>query len=223
MRCAGTNYLLTGHERMSEAQFITIEGIEGVGKSTQCALLANALKQDCGIEIELTREPGGTKLGEAIRSIVLDPNLPPMTGYAELLLMFAARAEHLSKVIRPALSNGRWVICDRFTDATYAYQGGGRNLDNTTISSLEKLVQSGLTPGLTILLDIDVEIALRRLVLRGTTDRFEGEQHDFFERVRASYLKLAENYPNRIVVVDGSPKAGIVHESILSIVRERLS
>lgn len=208
---------------MSEAQFITIEGIEGVGKSTQCALLANALKQDYGVEIELTREPGGTKLGEAIRAVVLDPNLPPMTGYAELLLMFAARAEHLSRVIRPALSNGRWVICDRFTDATYAYQGGGRELNNTTILSLEKLVQSGLTPSLTILIDIDIELALRRLVLRGTTDRFEGEQRDFFERVRKSYLRLAENYPNRIVVVDGSPEEEVVHESILSIVRERLS
>ncbi len=208
---------------MTEAQFITIEGIEGVGKSTQCALLANALKQDYGVEIELTREPGGTKLGEAIRAVVLDPSLPPMTGYAELLLMFAARAEHLSRVIRPALSNGRWVICDRFTDATYAYQGGGRELNNTTILSLEKLVQSGLTPSLTILIDIDVELALRRLVLRGTTDRFEGEQRDFFERVRKSYLRLAENYPNRIVVVDGSPKEEVVHEFILSIVRERLS
>jgi len=208
---------------VTEAQFITIEGIEGVGKSTQCALLANALKQDYGVEIELTREPGGTKLGEAIRAVVLDPSLPPMTGYAELLLMFAARAEHLSRVIRPALSNGRWVICDRFTDATYAYQGGGRELNNTTILSLEKLVQSVLTPSLTILIDIDVELALRRLVLRGTTDRFEGEQRDFFERVRKSYLRLAENYPNRIVVVDGSPKEEVVHEFILSIVRERLS
>ncbi|HCU90140.1 MAG TPA: dTMP kinase [Gammaproteobacteria bacterium] len=207
---------------MNEPQFITIEGIEGVGKSTQCALLAKALNQNYAVEIELTREPGGTKLGEAIRSIVLDPDLPSMTGHAELLLMFAARAEHLSKVIRPALSKGRWVICDRFTDATYAYQGGGRELDNAAIVLLEKLVQSGLTPELTILLDIDVEVALRRLMMRGTTDRFEGEQRGFFERVRASYLNLAENHPNRIVVIDGSPKEGVVHESILSVVRERL-
>ncbi len=207
---------------MSQARFITVEGIEGVGKSTQCTLLADALRRDHDCEIELTREPGGTALGESIRSILLDPSLPPMAGTAELLLMFAARAEHLTRVIDPALARGRWVICDRFTDASYAYQGGGRGLDRTSIAALEQLVQAGFSPALTVILDLDVESALQRATLRGKPDRFEQEQRSFFERVRTSYLELAKAWPDRIVVVDAAPSEQVVHAAVLAIVRERL-
>lgn len=208
---------------MSGAKFITVEGIEGVGKSTQCTLLADALRRDFDCEIELTREPGGTALGESIRVILLDPNLPPMDGTAELLLMFAARAEHLTRVIKPALAMGRWVICDRFTDATYAYQGGGRALPRKSIAALEELVQSGFSPALTVILDLDVELAMQRATRRDKPDRFEQEQRSFFERARASYLKRADHWPDRIVVVDATPSEEDVHAAILTIVRERLS
>ena len=203
-------------------KFITVEGIEGVGKSTQCALLADALRRHHNCEVELTREPGGTALGESIRAILLDSSLPPMDGRAELLLMFAARAEHLTRVIKPALAMGRWVICDRFTDATYAYQGGGRALDRTSIATLEALVQAGFVPALTLVLDLDVGMALQRATFRGKPDRFEQEQRSFFERVRASYLELADASPDRIVVVDAAPGQDEVHARILAIVRERL-
>lgn len=207
---------------MSQSYFITLEGTEGVGKSTQCSLLADALRRDFNFEVELTREPGGTALGESVRAILLDPNLPPMDGTAELLLMFAARAEHLARVIKPNLAMGRWVICDRFTDATYAYQGGGRSLDRNSIAALEALVQKGFAPNLTLVLDLDVNLAMQRIAQRGKPDRFELEQRSFFERVRESYLQLAAAFPNRIVVVDATPPEAVVHTAIMAIVREQL-
>ena len=153
--------------------FITIEGTEGVGKSTQCHKLCDALSERTGRGVLATREPGGTQLGEAIRRLLLDPELPAMHGTAELLLVFAARAEHLEKVIKPALAAGEIVVCDRFTDATYAYQGGGRGLDPVTIGALETLVQGSLRPDITLVLDLDLAIAAGRISDRGGLDRFE--------------------------------------------------
>jgi len=208
---------------VAEAKFITVEGIEGVGKSTQCTLLAAALKRDRHMAVQSTREPGGTALGESIRGLLLDPALPAMDGTAELLLMFAARAEHLNRVIRPALAVGTTVICDRFTDATYAYQGGGRALDQTLIETLETLVQRGLTPDLTVILDLDVERALARTAGRGGLDRFELEQRAFFERVRETYLERARAYPERIAVVDAAADIDAVHRAVLQCVIERIT
>lgn len=207
---------------MNGGKFITFEGTEGVGKSTQCALLAAALRRELGCDIELTREPGGTALGESIRAILLDPLLPPMNTNAELLLMFAARAEHLSQVIKPALAQGRWVICDRFTDASYAYQGGGRGLEATAIATLETLVQKGFGPDLTILLDLDVDTALQRATQRGEPDRFEQERHAFFARVRQVYLQRAAAHPERIIVVDAAPDIEAVHAAVMKSVHECL-
>jgi dTMP kinase len=207
---------------VTQAKFITLEGTEGVGKSTQCLMLAEAFQRNFKFDVKLTREPGGTVLGESIRTILLDPALPPMDGTAELLLMFAARAEHLAEVIKPTLAEGCWVLCDRFTDATYAYQGGGRSLDTEAISALERLVQQGFTPDLTVVLDLDVDLALTRAARRGEPDRFEQEKRSFFERVRATYLQLAAACPDRIVVVDATPAVEVVHTAIINIVRERL-
>ncbi|MDE2348798.1 MAG: dTMP kinase [Gammaproteobacteria bacterium] len=194
---------------MRTARFLTLEGIEGVGKSTQIARLAAALAQH-GIDAEVTREPGGTPLAEKIRGILLDHGAESLPPVAELLLMFAARALHLDNLIEPALSAGRWVLCDRFTDATYAYQGGGRRLDATVIGTLEQLVQGGRRPDLTILLDMPVAPALRRAQARGGgADRFESERAEFFERVRRVYLDRAAAEPRRFAVIDagGTPDA----------------
>ena len=207
---------------MSSAKFITLEGSEGVGKSTQCTLLANAIAGEFGQSLCLTREPGGTALGESVRSILLETTLPPMDAMTELLLMFAARAEHLSEVIRPALNAGQWVLCDRFTDASYAYQGGGRGLGADAISILENLVQNELRPDLTIILDLDVDIAFRRIENRGQTDRFEREKREFFEKVRQVYLRRAKQFPDRIVIVDAAASIEEVHGAVREIVRKRL-
>lgn len=207
---------------MSQAKFITLEGTEGVGKSTQCSMLATAIEREFGVDAEVTREPGGTFLGESIRSILLDPNIPAMDGATELLLMFAGRAEHLAKVIKPALADNRWVICDRFTDATYAYQGGGRGLEKKVISDLQTIVQKGFAPDLTVVLDLEVDVALKRVATRGEPDRFEQERHEFFERVRATYLRLVVAYPERIALVDAAPAVDVVHRAVMDAVRERL-
>jgi dTMP kinase len=207
---------------MSTAKFITLEGSEGVGKSTQCALLANAISAEFGRALCVTREPGGTALGESIRSMLLDPTLPPMDAMTEVLLMFAARAEHLSKVIRPALDAGQWVLCDRFTDASYAYQGGGRGLGADAVSILEKVVQKELRPDLTIIFDLDVEVAFGRIESRGQADRFEREKRDFFEKVRQTYLQRAEHFPERVVIVDAAASIQQVHLEVRDIVRKRL-
>ncbi|MEJ2061137.1 MAG: dTMP kinase [Gammaproteobacteria bacterium] len=183
-------------------RFITVEGIEGVGKSTHLKLIESLL-QAAGLEVVLTREPGGTPVAEAIRRVLLDTELPAMHSDTELMLMFAARAEHLRTLIEPALQRGAWVVCDRFTDATYAYQGGGRGLDTTRIAALESWVQGALRPDYTLLLDTDVETGLSRARNRGAAaDRFEQETVDFFERIRAAYLALAQKEPARFHVVD---------------------
>ncbi|TWI53428.1 dTMP kinase [Pseudomonas duriflava] len=183
--------------------FITLEGPEGAGKSTNLQYLAGKLRQ-AGREVVLTREPGGTPLAERIRELLLAPNNEKMDSDTELLLMFAARAQHLSTVIRPALARGAVLLCDRFTDATYAYQGGGRGLPEARIAMLEEFVQAGLQPDLTLVFDLPVEIGLQRAVQRGRLDRFEQEHQDFFEAVRQTYLKRAKAAPDRYKVLDAA-------------------
>ena len=188
---------------MSKGKFITVEGIEGVGKTTNMEYLQQLITAG-GKELVVTREPGGTPLGEAIRGLLLDPEYKGMDPDCELQLMFAARAEHLDKVIKPAIEAGQWVLCDRFTDATYAYQGGGRGLDTEKIVVLEQLVQGDFRPDLTLLLDVPVEIGLERAGNRSKPDRFEQEAVAFFERVRQAYLEMARMYDGRYRVIDAS-------------------
>ncbi|MAC99556.1 MULTISPECIES: dTMP kinase [Pseudomonas] len=183
--------------------FVTLEGPEGAGKSTNLAYIAAALRA-AGCEPLLTREPGGTPIAEQIRGLLLAHHEEPMDDDAELLLVFAARAQHLNRVIRPALATGRVVISDRFTDATYAYQGGGRGIDLTRIAALEHWTQGDLRPDLTLVLDVPVEVGMTRARARSALDRFESEQQSFFEAVRSSYLSRAELAPERYVIVDAS-------------------
>ncbi|HEY2462926.1 MAG TPA: dTMP kinase [Steroidobacteraceae bacterium] len=204
-------------------KFVTFEGIEGVGKTTQVARLSSVLNAR-DIAHVVTREPGGTPLAESIRQVVLtarEETLPPA---AELLLMFAARAVHLANHIEPNLQAGRWVICDRFTDATYAYQGGGRQLSAEPIRELESMVQGARRPDLTILLDAPVESALARAAKRNAgsaSDRFERERGEFFERVRAVYLSRAAAEPSRIVLVDATQSVAEVSARILEQLQAR--
>ncbi|MGB0205197.1 MAG: dTMP kinase [Neptuniibacter sp.] len=206
---------------VTQGRFITVEGTEGVGKSTNIDYLYNLLKQE-GIEVVLTREPGGTPLAEELRSLLLTPREEKVSEDTELLLMFAARAQHIENVIRPALERGAWVISDRFTDATFAYQGGGRGVSMEHIETLERLVQHGLHPDLTFLLDLPVEIGLQRASARSAPDRFEQEKLNFFEKVRAAYLMRAENEPERFAVIDASRDLESVQEQILTAVKEYL-
>ena len=205
-------------------RFLTVEGIEGVGKSTQVARLSQSLS-DRGIAHVVTREPGGTPLAESIRGIVLDnsrgESMPPT---AELLLMFAARAVHLANLVEPHLGAGRWVVCDRFIDATYAYQGGGRGLRTDHIRQLESMVQGARRPDLTVLLDAPVEQALRRARQRNAgavSDCFESERAEFFERVRDVYRARAAAEPNRIASIDASQSADAVAAQILKLLEAR--
>ena len=184
-------------------KFITIEGTEGVGKTTNIEFIQTWLNQQ-QVDFVTTREPGGTPLAEQIRELLLTPRDEKVCNSAELLLMFAGRAQHLDQVIVPAIQSGRCVVCDRFTDATYAYQGFGRGMDSALISHLERLVQADLRPDLTLILDIPVEIGLQRASQRSAPDRFEREQTEFFERVRQGYLSIAANEPERCVVIDAS-------------------
>lgn len=184
--------------------FITLEGGEGVGKSTQLAVIRSYLAA-VGKNVLMTREPGGTAFAEAIRDLLLAPRDEAVAEDAELLLMFAARADHLKKCIRPALDAGTWVVCDRFTDATYAYQGGGRGVSKTRIAELENLVQQGLHPDLTLLLDAPVDVGLQRAKARkGEPDRFERENVAFFNRVRDTYLARAAAEPQRFRIIDAA-------------------
>ena len=183
------------------ARFITIEGGEGAGKSTAQRFIADRLAER-GITVVQTREPGGTPLAEAIRQTLLSIDGEAPVEMTELLLVFAARAQHLAKVIEPALSNGKWVLSDRFTDATYAYQGAARGLSTATILNLEQLVQSGRKPDKVLILDLPPEIGMARARSRGELDRFEREEHDFYERVRAGYLARAKAMPERYSVID---------------------
>ncbi|NLY13267.1 MAG: dTMP kinase [Gammaproteobacteria bacterium] len=193
--------------------FITLEGPEGAGKTTNRAYLAEQLQAQ-GFRVTLTREPGGTALAEQIREILLAPHDEPMAVDTELLLMFAARAQHLAQVIVPALAEGHIVICDRFTDATYAYQGGGRGLDCSRIAVLEHFVQGDLRPDLTLLFDLPVAAGLARAAARGQLDRFEQEQQNFFEAVRQAYLQRAKNDPERFRLVDAQLSLPEVQKSL---------
>lgn len=189
--------------------FITLEGPEGAGKSTNREFIAEHLRER-GIDVLLTREPGGTPLAERIRELLLAPSDEPMASDTELLLVFAARAQHLDQVIRPALARGAVVLCDRFTDATYAYQGGGRGLAMQRIEQLENFVQGELRPDLTLIFDLPVEIGLSRAAARGRLDRFEQEGLGFFEAVRNAYLQRARQAPTRYRVIDaGQPLAAV--------------
>ena len=188
-------------EDMYQGKFITFEGTEGVGKTTQIQLLEKYLKTK-NIKCLVTREPGGTILGERIRKVLLNNDALDIDPMAELLLMFSARAQHLRDVIHPALKDNIWVLCDRFTDASYAYQGGGRGLPYASIRRIETVVQDGFTADLTILLSGDIESGMRRVSKRGDKDRFELEKIEFFERVRHSYLNLAKANPERFSIVD---------------------
>lgn len=188
---------------MKRGQFITFEGTEGVGKSTQLANAAEVLRGR-GLEVVVTREPGGTPMAESIRELLLSPREESVHETTELLLMFAARAQHLHTRILPALEAGQWVLCDRFTDATFAYQGGGRGVSQDRIAQLEQLVQGEVRPDHVILLDAPVEVGMARARHRGELDRFEQEAVSFFERIRATYLARAEAAPDRYHRVDAS-------------------
>lgn len=188
---------------MSMGKFITLEGGEGTGKSTNLAFMAQLLTAK-GIDLVETREPGGTELAEKVRQLLLDKKNIDMADDTELLLMFAARSQHIQQKILPALANGQWVLCDRFTDSTFAYQGAGRGISVDRIAQLEDWVQQGLQPDLTILLDLPIETGLERAAKRAALDRFESEQIDFFQRVRSGFLQRARQHADRFRVIDSS-------------------
>lgn len=202
--------------------FITIEGGEGVGKSTNIAFLDGVIKK-LGVEVITTREPGGTRLGEDIRSLLLGHRAEPVNPMAELLLIFAARAQHISEVIEPALAKGKWVLCDRFTDATYAYQCGGRGIDVDSVRCLENLVQRGLRPDFTLILDAPVSIGMARARVRGSLDRFEQESEEFFNRVRSVYLEQASRCSEQYHVIDVSRSLDDVQRELMEFAKELLS
>lgn len=207
---------------MVKGKFITIEGTEGVGKSTNIAFIQDWLVKQ-GLDVVMTREPGGTPLAEELRQILLAKRDEAFDPSAELLLIFAARAQHLAQVILPALSRGAWVVSDRFTDATYAYQGFGRGLNLETIETLENLVQGTLRPDLTLVLDIEVELGLARASARAELDRFESEKVEFFERVRAGYQKRAEQNPQRYARVDAGQSLEKVQQDIERVLKSVLA
>lgn len=198
---------------MLRGKFITIEGSEGVGKSTNIEFIRRYIKNQ-GVDLLVTREPGGTPLAEDIRELLLSKRDETVDDLAELLLVFSARAQHIKQHIEPALQTGQWVLCDRFTDSTFAYQGGGRGLDNATIRQLELLVQKGFQPDITFYLDIDVKIGLARAAERAELDRFESEKIDFFERVRAAYLERVSADPERFRVIDAGQSLDVVQATI---------
>lgn len=216
----------------ARGRFITIEGLDGCGKSTQLGRLAAALR-DQGHAVVLTREPGGTAIGDEIRKILLDTETPNLSPYAELALMFASRAQHIQEVIQPALAAGKLVLCDRFTDSTEAYQGGGRKLGHESVLTLHQILCGGLQPELTILMDSDVEASVARARRRNRTragkdqgghdeGRFERESRAFFLRVRNAYRVIAQREPQRVAVVDARGSANQTHEAILKLVGRRL-
>ncbi|HAV89368.1 dTMP kinase [Stutzerimonas balearica] len=201
--------------------FITLEGPEGAGKSTNRDYLA-ALLREHGVDVVLTREPGGTPLAERIRELLLAPADEPMASDTELLLVFAARAQHLQQVVRPALARGAVVLCDRFTDATYAYQGGGRGVPAERIALLEDFVQGALRPDLTLVFDLPVEVGLARAAARGRLDRFEQERLEFFEAVRSTYLQRAAQSPERYRVLDAAQPLDAVQQRIAGLLPQLL-
>ncbi len=199
--------------------FITLEGGEGAGKSTLLDVIADVLRKS-GNTVLVTREPGGTKTGEKLREILLDKTNTKITDDTELLVIFAARSQHLSEVIIPTLKQGHIVLCDRFTDASYAYQGAGRGIETNRIKVLEDWVQQGLTPDLTLLFDIDVETGLRRAGRRGESDRFEQEKLDFFEKVRQCYLQRASSETERFKIIHAGRSLEEVKQQVLTILQE---
>ena len=205
-----------------KGKFITLEGGEGVGKTTNAPFIKNYL-QSLNIPVVVTREPGGTQLAEKIRDLLLHANDETVTSHAEILLIFAARAQHLNHVIKPALVQGHWVLCDRFTDATYAYQGGGRGTPLEAIQWLENFVQDDLRPDLTLLLDVPVETGMARAKNRGGgLDRFESEHINFFNQVRQVYLQQAQQYPERIKVIKADQSLDIVQKAIVGALKPLL-
>jgi len=202
------------------AKFISIEGIEGAGKSTQLAFIEKYLIEQ-GKQLVVTREPGGTELGEKIRSLLLAPTDTAMAVDTELLLMFAARTEHIAQVIQPALERDDWVLSDRFTDATFAYQGGGRGIEQTRINDLASWALKGLQPDLTLLFDLPVELGQQRVRSRNQAiDRFEQEKVDFFEKIRACYLARAEAEPERIKIIDASQSIAHIQTQLVTILQD---
>jgi dTMP kinase len=202
-------------------RFITLEGSEGVGKSTNTNFVADLIKA-AGHDVIVTREPGGTPLAERLREIALHHDDEPVPAMAELLIMFAARSLHLENLIKPAIAAGRWVVCDRFTDATYAYQGGGRGQDAERISALERWVQADTQPDLTILLDADPAIGMSRAAKRSAADRFERERVEFFQRVRLTYLARADRYKSRFRVIDAGQPLERVQADIIKVLKKEV-
>lgn len=214
-------------------KFITIEGLDGCGKSTQLEKLAAVLRAD-GHQVVVTREPGGTATGERIRNVLLDTGTSNLSSFAELALMFASRAQHIKEVVQPALAENRVVLCDRFTDSSEAYQGGGRKLGSEPVLALHEILCGNLQPDLTIFMDSDVTASVERARRRNRArtaegkraesdeNRFEQESRAFFERVRAAYLAIAQREPQRVVVVDARGNADETHEQILAVVRRKL-
>ena len=216
--------------RAQQGRFITFEGLDGCGKTTQLEKLATVLRAE-GIDALTTREPGGTEIGERIRSVLLDSRTAGLDPWTELALMFASRAQQLAQVIRPALSAGRWVLCDRFTDSSEAYQGGGRQLGSEPVLELHRIICQDFWPDLTILMDSEVDHSVKRARRRNTAvidssvpdeNRFEKESYSFFARVRDAYLAIAKREPRRVAMVDARRPPETVHHEIVGIVREQL-
>lgn len=206
----------------NRGRFITLEGIEGAGKSTQLAFMAQYLR-GAGKSVVVTREPGGTPLGEEIRGLLLGHRDGGMAEATELLLLFAARAEHLARVILPALARGAWVVCDRFTDASYAYQGGGRGIPAARIRVLEEWVQGEVRPDLTLVLDLPVGAGLARAAGRSAQDRIEGEDEAFFAAVRAAYLEIAAREPERVRLIDAQAEVDAVRRAVEAALEDLLT
>jgi dTMP kinase len=207
--------------QMKKGFFITLEGGEGAGKSTQNKRIIKWISEHGGNVVE-TREPGGTVISEQIRRLLLDTRNAGLNAISELLMMFAARSQLVQEVILPALAEGKVIVCDRFTDASYAYQGGGRQLGAETVSVVEKLVLKGLQPDLTLLFDVPVELGMKRVAGRGEADRFEIESIRFFERVRNAYLERAKADPQRFRIIDASQDEERVWAQVQDVLRERL-
>lgn len=207
---------------MNNYEFVTLEGIEGVGKSTAMRVVKRFLENN-GRNVIITREPGGTAIGEKVRDILLSTQNDAMSPVSELFLLLAARAQHLAEVVSPALASGNCVVCDRFFDATYAYQGAGRGLDMSIIKSATDLISPFFVPTLTLLLDAPVEVGFKRIESRGKTDRFEEQNRDFFERIRESYLNRARLEPKRFCVIDASQSLVEVSDRIELVLKEKFS
>ena len=206
---------------MKRGKFLTLEGSEGAGKTTAIEAITH-WATSTGIEFIVTREPGGTPTAEKIRDLLLDKNNKDILADTELLLMFAARSQHLNELILPTLSQGKWIVCDRFTDATYAYQGGGRGIDMARIGQLESWVQGDVRPDITLLLDLPVEMGLSRASQRSEPDRFESEKISFFERVREIYLQRAGQFPQQYRVIDASQSIEMVQSQIQDVLNSLL-